>query len=284
MAGSPAGAAPLPPDVAAMISAASDDPATLSAVVRVAKRTNPASIAEIDLLVGDLQPKATPGRNPGLTTAVQPQGWRGKGEIGGGVSTGNTDQQSLALGLDLEKDMARWWHSVDATADLQREDGEMTKERYFLALASHYKVTRRFYAVGVLWGESDRFAGYHSRFSESLGIGYRLADRPGLKLRVEGGPAARQADYIDTGHETSFAFRAAAYLSWKFAPGAQFTQRAVGYLEQANSTLIATSAITTKLNDTLAARASYEVRYESAPPRSRKHTDTTSRLTVVYGF
>jgi len=266
-----------------MIDAAASDPGTLDAVVRVAKKTNPDSAAEIDAQVRQAKVRAEVKKRE-ISQQSFFEGWDGKGEVGGNLSTGNTDQEGLALGLDLEKDAPHWWYTVDTAADIQREDKAVTKERYFVSLASHYKITRRFYVVGVLWGESDRFAGYYSRYSESLGMGYRLIDNSILKLRAEGGPALRQANYIDTGPEQSASFRLAEYLSWKLGYRNDFTQRMVGYLQSGNSTVISSAALTTKLYEALAARASFEVRYESKPPSGRKNTDTTTRVTLVYSF
>lgn len=277
-------AAPLPAPVAKMIEAATNDPEALAAIVRIAKKTNPQSIAEIDAQVAQLKAQAEARKKREVATRSFFQGWEGKGELGGAVSTGNTKQESLALGLELEKDALHWWHTLDATADVQREDREVTKERYFLSLATHYKLTRRAYVVGVLWGESDRFAGYYSRFSESVGLGYRLADSPTFKLRVEAGPALRQANYIETGRERSGSFRAAEYLRWKLDARNEFTQRVVSYLQSGNSTVIGSAAVTTELYDAVAARASFEIRYESEPPLGRENTDTTSRVTLVYSF
>jgi putative salt-induced outer membrane protein len=274
----------LPGPVARMIEAAANDPETLDAVVRVAKKTNPNSIAEIDAQVAQLKAQSEARKTREAATQGFFHGWQGKGQVGANISTGNTQQEGLALGLDLEKDAPRWWYTLDATADVLREDKEVTKERYFLSIATHYKITRRAYVVGVLWGESDRFAGYYSRFSESLGLGYRLVDNSTVKLRVEGGPALREANYIETGREQSGSFRAAEYLSWNFGLRNEFTQSVVGYLQSGNSTVIGSTALTTKLYDALAARASFEIRYESQPPRGRVNTDTTSRVALVYGF
>jgi putative salt-induced outer membrane protein len=267
-----------------MIEAAANDPDTLDAVVRVAKKTNPDSIAEIDKQVAQLKARAEAQERRKAATQGFFQGWKGKGQAGVNISTGNTQQEGLALGLELEKDTPRWWHSIDATADVLREDNELTKERYFLALATHYKLTPRIYLVGVLWGESDRFAGYYYRFSEGVGLGYRLFNNPVFKLRFEGGPALREANYIETGPEQSGSLRAAEYLNWKFNSRNAFTQSVVAYLQSGNSTVIGATALTTKIYGDLAARASFEVRYESEPPTGRENTDTTSRVTLVYGF
>lgn len=277
-------ATPLPEPVARMIEAAANDPEALAAVVRVAKKTNPNSIPEIDAQVAQLKAQSEVRKRREAASQGFFQGWEGQGEAGGSVSTGNTKEEGLALGLELEKDAPHWWHTLDATADVKREDKTVTKERYFLSLASHYKLTPRAYVVGVLWGEGDRFAGYYSRFSQSVGLGYRLLDSPTVKLRVEGGPALREVDYIETGPEHSGSFRAAEYLSWKLGARNEFSQRVVGYLQSGNSTVISSAALTTKLYDALAARASFELRYESQPPLGRDSTDTTSRVTLVYSF
>jgi putative salt-induced outer membrane protein len=267
-----------------MIEAAANDPEEFDAVVRVAKKTNPDSIAEIDAQVAQLKARSEARKTREAATQGFFQGWEGKGQAGATVSTGNTKQEGVALGLELEKDAPHWWYDLDATVDVLREDKEVTKERYFVSISTHYKLTRRAYVVGVLWGESDRFAGYYSRFSESLGMGYRLVDNSKVKLRVEGGPALREANYIETGPERSGSFRAGEYLSWKFGLRNEFTQSVVGYLQSGNSTVIGSTALTTKLYDALAARASFEIRYESQPQLGRENTDTSSRVTLVYSF
>ena len=104
------------------------------------------------------------------------------------------------------------------------------------------------------------------------------------KSRVEAGPALRQANYVETGPEHSASLRAAEYFTWAFAPRNQLRQSLVAYWEGGNSTVIGSTALTTTLYEALAARASFEVRYESQPPRDRENTDTTTRLTLVYSF
>jgi putative salt-induced outer membrane protein len=94
----------------------------------------------------------------------------------------------------------------------------------------------------------------------------------------------RQAAYISNDYENTVAARLAAYLAWRFYPRLEFTQSFVTYLESKNSTLLASSALTTKLQGPLSAKASYEVRFEDDPPQGRQKTDSTTRLTLVFGF
>lgn len=279
-----AGAAPLPPGVAEILDAAADDPDTLTAVVKAAKKANPAAAADIDAHVAALTAKAAAQKAAIAATQGFLEGWSGKGEIGGSISTGNTDDMGGVISLALEKQTPVWGHDLNVTIDAKEEDGKTTKDRYFGAYSLQRKLTPKLYVVGVLWGERDRFAGFNYRFSESLGVGYRVFDSPKLKLRLEGGPSVRQAEYLMTGKETTVAARAAGYLSWQFMPRVEFSQSLVTYLEKHNSTVLASTALTTKLQKQVSARASYEVRHEQDPPDDREQTDTTTRLTVVFNF
>jgi len=272
-------AAPLPQAVADVIAAAADDPETLKAVIKAAKKANPGSVAEIDAQVAALQ--APGAATPAAAMAEQTPA---RAQLGGSISTGNTNERAFAAALDFEKQTAAWGHDLNLSLDYKREGEDTTKDRYFAAYSLQRKLTPRLYAVGVLWGERDRFAGYNFRFSESLGLGYRLIDRPKLKLRLEGGPALRQAEYLSSDYEGTIAARGAGYLTWRIGPRLEFSQTLVAYLENRNTTLLASSAITTRLQGAFSARASYELRHEAEPPNDRQKTDTTTRVTLLYSF
>lgn len=282
--GADAHAEPLPKPAADMIAAVADDPEALKAVVLAARKANPDSRAEIDALVASLSREAQAQRAARAERWGFLEGWNGKGEFGASASTGNTVDEGFSIALSLDKETPHWDSDVALALDFKRENDETTKERYFGAYSTRYKITPRTYAVGVLWAERDRFAGFNRRFAESVGLGYRLIERPRLKLRVEAGPALRQSDYLDTGRENTVAARVADYLTWKLNPRLEFTQSLVAYLEDRNSTLLTSAAISTQLQRKFSLRASYEVRHEEDPPLDRENTDTTTRLTVVYSF
>lgn len=279
-----AGAAPLPQPVADMIAAAADDPATLKAVVAMAKKTNPDSVAEIDAQVKGLADRAEAARVAKLESQGFLEGWKGEGELGLDVSTGNVSERGFTAGLGFAKETLRWRHAFDFDANYRRTEGVTTAERYFGGYNGRYKFSERFYAVGVLSAEKDTFAGFNSRFTEGLGLGYVVVDRPDLKFSIEGGPALRQTDYEDGDNDSTIAARIAGDLAWTIREGTVFTQTASGYFESSNATLAATTAITTKLAGALAARASFDVRHETDPPAGREKTDTTTRVTLVYSF
>jgi putative salt-induced outer membrane protein len=277
-------AAPLPKPVADMIEAAADDPETLKFVVKAAKKANPDSVAEIDALAAASTKQAADEKARKTAEAGFLRGWKTKVELGGSIKTGNTDEQAFTAAVDFDRETPKWDHDLNLTVDRKIESGALTTDRYFLAYSAQRKFSPRFYAVGVLWGERDTFAGYDYRFSESVGVGYRVINAPDITLRFEVGPALRQADYLLNGYESTVAARSAGYLTWRLSPRLDFTQSLVSYLDTKNSTLLAASALTTKLQGSISAKASYEVRHEANPPEGRQKTDTTSRLTLLFGF
>ena len=284
LAAGPAGATPLPPGVAAMIDAAANDPATLKTVVTVAKKANPGSTAEIDVQVAALADKSAAAKTERLATQSIYEGWDGKGQIGLYSHTGNTSDGGIAVGLNLDKDGLRWRHIVSLLADYQQENGKPTKEKYSAGYEADYKFTKRFYGYGVLYGEQDIFASIQGRFSESLGLGYRVIDRKTMTLGLEAGPAIRQTAYIGAPSLDTVDVRLAGDFSWTFWDNTTFTQTAWTYLEHRNPTFTASTAVTTKLQKGISARASFDVTHEGDPPPGREKTDTTSRLTLVFSF
>ncbi len=287
-----AAADPIPAGVASMIEAAAKDPAKLKVVADIAKQTNPASAAEIDARVAEINAAAEAARIEKLSSQTFLEGWTGQGEAGGFVSTGNAEESGLALGLGLKKESLKWRHRVDAIADYRETEGVKTKERYFAGYEGNYKITDRLYAVGALSWEKDVFAGIDRRFAESLGIGYRVIDQKTLRADVDASVAARQTEYVRPKvavagkdySESTIGGRLGGRLVWDINENTSLSEVAVAYIDSRSNTLESTTALTTRLSGSLAARLSFNIRNESDPPVGREQTDTTTRASLVYSF
>jgi putative salt-induced outer membrane protein len=277
-------AAPLPPAVAAMLEAAAGNPDQLKAVADIAKKTNPGSVAEIDAQLAAIDKAQAAAREQKLADQGFLDGWSGSGEAGGFISSGNTNTKGVALGLNVVKETRKWRHALRGFVDYQQQDGVTSRERYFAGYEGNYNITPDFYALLTLSWERDPFSGFNRRFAQSLGLGYRIVNSDTLKLSVEGGPALRQTRFTDGVNDSAFAARAAANLDWQISDSLQFTQTGLLFYDDFNTSTQAISALTFRLSDAISARASFQFNSESNPPLGRKNTDTTSRVTIVYGF
>lgn len=276
----------VPPEIAKMIDAAyaSGDDAAVKAVVDLAKKTNPDAAAAIDAQSKALADKREADRVKAMAEAGWTDLWKGEGQIGASISTGNTDEVGIAAGLRLERDGLKWRHKLNGLIDYQETSNIKVKERFFAGYDLNYKITDRLYAVGTLSWERDQFAGFDNRFIESLGLGYGIVRSDRWKVDVEGGVAARQTDYRLTGWESDIVGRAALDAAWKISDTATFTERAEVFFGGRTTTITSLTAITAKLMGALSARLSYDVKHETDPEPGRKATDTTTRASLVYDF
>lgn len=275
----------LPDPVRRMVVAAAQtgDAAQIAAVVKFAKETNPESVDEIDSIVAKVGAQRDAEREQALRHARTFENWHGSGEVGGSTATGNSDTTTIAVGLKLRKDGWRWQHKFDAIADIQRSDGENTQERLAANYQANLTLSERSYVLGRVGWERNAVAGLRSRFTETLGLGYRFFDQPHFRWDVEAGPALSQTRFFNYS-ENRFAGRVATNIRWDVSPGITFTEDASALLQSGSSSFLSTSALTSKLLGALSARLSYNVQHETNPPNGRKRTDTITRATLVYDF
>ncbi len=282
----PAQADPIPASVEKMIleAAKTGSPVTLDTVSAVAAAALPESATEIRALVDSLRTRAEAERIAQLEELSYFQGWHGEGELGASKVTGNTDTTDIAIGIRLTKDGLKWAHKFNVTGDYQHAQGVAGVDKYLAGYEANYKFNAQLFLFGLLQWDRDHFAGFNNRVTESAGLGYNIFHTPKLRWDVTLGPAFRQIDQVIGPMQHDVEARLATRLTWNISDATIFTEEMSFYIGGGNSTSQATTAITTKLIDALAARASFNIKKETAPGSGFKKTDTASRVTLVYGF
>jgi putative salt-induced outer membrane protein len=276
-------AAPVPAETERLIRAAT--PAQLDMVAAVAKTAYPESVAEIDALVASIKANAAEVRRQRLESQGLFAGWAGEGQVGASVTSGNTEDTAVNVGIALNREGLSWNHHLNAIADFQSADGETTREGYRVGYQLDYKISNLWFAYGLFQWERDRFAQLDRRFTESLGIGYNVLTMAPFTLVVDGGVALRQTKYIlPAVEDNDVAARINAKFAWDIRPGLRFTEEAGGLFGETTSTLFSRSAITVAVTGAVSARASFDVKYESEPPPGVESTDTITRFALVYSF
>ena len=276
---------PIPAQTEILLRAAADkNDATLASTADLAKKAFPKSAKEIDALVKQLHSVATHRHQEKLRHLGLLRGWKGHGQVGASNTSGNTRSTGLAVGLDFSREGLKWTHAFNATFDYERDNGVQTKGRYFASYQSNYRFSDRLYLLGLASWESDRFSGFDSRATETLGFGYSLVRTPAVALSLEGGPALRQTDFVVAGPKNTFAARAAVNYAWAVMPNLKLTENMSYYNENQDGTFTANTAFTVGLIGSLSMQASYLAQYESAPPTLLHRYNSTARTTLVYSF
>lgn len=283
-------AASIPPDVEAMLREAvtNGDKGTAETVAKVARATNPTEAAAIDLFVRSLlEEKAEKDRHDRETLLASQgyfEGWRGEGQVGFGLTSGNTQEVSGVLGLSLKKETLQTRHKFDALVDFLRTNHVTTREKFAASYALDYLLGEHLYAYGIGGWEQDRFAGYARRFTESFGIGLRAVDAPNMTLDLDAGPAFRQTLFTDGTSASRIGPRASLTYKWTMPRGMVFTEDASVVSDDGGTTFISNTAFTSKIIGGLSGRVSVKVQTESNRPAGARPTDTATRATLVYTF
>ncbi len=278
--------AAIPLQVKAMLDAAlaSGNESEVATIVKYARATAPDNADAITAMVDSWHAERLAKRQEKLREAGPFDLWKGRAEVGGYFTTGNTENIGLSGALDLQRETLRWRHKIRVAADYQESLGLVSREHYLAAYEPNFKFGPRGYVYGAAQYESDRFLGYTDRYSASLGAGYSAIKQPGMTLDVELGPAYRHTNYTDATVESSIAARGSLDFDWKLSRAITLSQDASAYIQHFNSSITGTTALNAKLIGPLAAKLSYSVQYESMPPIGRVGTDTTSRASLVYSF
>ena len=276
----------IPEPIRAMLDAAiaAGSEGEVATIVKYARAADPASGDAVARLAQDWRDERARARQTRIERASMFDLWTGRAELGGFVSTGNSDITGLTGIVDLTREGLEWRHKIRAQADFQRSLNQTTREHYVASYQPNWKVDDRRYVYGAAQFESDRFFGYTERYSASVGAGYSAVRSPAVSLNLELGPAYRHTEFTDARTESSIAARGSVDLDWKLSPGVTLTHDASAYVQHYNSTVTATSALAARLVGPLSAQVSYTVQYESMPPIGRVSTDTTSRASLVYTF
>lgn len=277
---------PIPAPIKAMIDAAiaSGNDTEVATIVKYARTADPASGDAVLALATAWREEQAAQRHATLKQAGPLDLWSRRAELGGYLTTGNSETVGGTAVIDVQREGLNWRHKVRLQADYQESLGITTREHYLAAYEPNLKLSPRRYAYGAMQYESDRFLGYNDRYSLSAGAGYNAIQQPGLRLDLELGPAFRSTYFSDGTEEASLAARGKLDFSWQMTPSLSLTQAASTYIQKFNSTVSSSTGLSAQLLGPLAARLSYVVQYESMPPAGRKTTDTTSRASLVYSF
>jgi len=278
--------AQMPEPVRTMLEAAmeSGDTSALAAVARFAKQTNPQHSAEIDDMVRGYLASLAAEKEAEIRQAGMFGNWTGSGELGGFITTGNTDSTGVSAGLSLERRGIDWLHKFRAIVDYQRSDNVTTRNQWMASYEPNFTLNNTIYAYGLAMYEKDRFQGFSDRTTVSGGVGVRLIQEENASLDLKGGPAWRRTIWLGDPDTTEFNTLAGADLRWQLSPAFEFKNNAQALWSSGNSTYNNTTSLTGKLNGSLSARVSYAVRHETAPPIGSEQTDTITRATLVYDF
>lgn len=295
--------AELPSGAQAMIDAAmaSGDEQKVATALDLARAAFPGSSDDIDAIAAGWgaalaarKAAADAAREEAIRGADVLSLWHGRAELGGFQSSGNSSNVGASASLAVKRQGIDWSHALRAKADLQRQNGNTSRQQVMLAYEPRWQFGRDVFAFGLAQFEHDRLQRLAGRYSVSGGIGYRLIEAENLKLSVKAGPALRISDFRGETSESSLGGLVGLDFEWQLFDRVKLTQmtnavaetggQATVVLAGSRTSLDINTGLEFKVSDRLVSRFAYEVEYDSNPPPGTVSTDTLARATLVYDF
>lgn len=211
-------------------------------------------------------------------------GWDTQAELGAVRTGGNTSTQSLHAKLKTAYSTGRWVHTVRGSAVNNSTSGTTSAERYAASFRSDYKVSNFDYIFGRYAFDTDRFSGYKSRHSGSLGYGHYFLRDEIWQWKGEIGAGARQTRYIPAPTDNEVVGRAATYLKWKISDSATFIQHLETEGGKKGWVSNSVSALKNKINGNLSSKIALNLQHNSNAPAGKKKLDSELAVTFVYAF
>ena len=226
-----------------------------------------------------------------LAHAQSISGFSGEASLNGSSTTGNTETTDVGFGLKLAKDTGLWRHSIKASSDFGRADGNTNKKRYALGYKIDRDINERLYAFANADYFSDDFGAFKQGYFLGTGLGYQmLVDAP-TTWRLEAGAGYRSQKSrltlnnplgVPSIRENELAGRLYSDFDHSFNDGVSIYND-TELLYSASDTFITNEVgVTSQLWESLALRASFRVENHSNVPEGREKTDTISRIGVVF--
>lgn len=210
--------------------------------------------------------------------------WSGEAEIGILVTRGNTHTSSQNIKLGVAYTTGKWEHKLRLASLHSTDSGVVSADRFSALYRSTRQIGMKAYAFGDLRHVNDRFAGFIFRNTEVIGYGRKLYRTSTFKWDAEVGGGARQSHYTDDTRRNDGIVRLATELEWKFTPTSDFKQHLFVETGSANTLTQSTSSLSVKINSSLAMKLGLNIQNNSKIPPGKKHTDTTTSVTLVYDF
>ena len=217
--------------------------------------------------------------------AAQEPAWTGKGEFGLVKTTGNTETESLLLGLEFVKEQEKWRHRAAVSALSAEDSGNTTAERYGFEWQSDYKLADKSWVLGSFRYESDEFSAFDNQQTLTFGYGRNLIDNNVSKLTGEIGIGYRDAELKATGVSNSEAIvRGLLDYSHQVTDNSEFTNRFLVESGSDNTFLQNLAGFSVSMNDRFAMKFGFEYRHNTDVPFGVDDTDTITSANLVVNF
>lgn len=216
-----------------------------------------------------------------------PKNWKNETQLSFLSTRGNSQSRTLGAGekFNWAKEKRRfelWADALNVESDNQR-----TSERYDAGEKVERKLADRNYVFERGLWESNRYAGFTTRYDVSLGLGRNVVKTTMNDLFLELGGGYINEQFVNAPRSDFGSGRVYAKYVRTFSPASNFSQDGE-YLHNFDSPngyrVNAESALTAGLSTHLALKVSYTWKHVHEPPAGFKRDDNTTLVSLLINY
>ncbi|MDX8381088.1 MAG: DUF481 domain-containing protein [Ghiorsea sp.] len=210
--------------------------------------------------------------------------WKGNAELGFVQTGGNTDTSSLNVKGKAINDGEEWRTTAEVGALKSKDTGNTTSEKYDASVQEDWKLMESGYLFARLGYEQDKFGGYNSRTSETIGYGFDILKEEAMQWNAEVGAGARQSEDTVAAKTSDSILRASTVFNWKISDTAAFSQElSTEGSSKGGYTTKSVTGLTNQVAGNLSSKISYSVSNNSKSTAA-KASDTILAASLVYSY
>ncbi|CAN0407105.1 unnamed protein product [Discosporangium mesarthrocarpum] len=206
-------------------------------------------------------------------------------ELGALLTSGNTDEQNLNFGAEVEIDQTDWDYLFSVNG-LYAESENVVKAQRVVGIARvNYEITEYSFFQTRASHEDDRFNGFDSQSDLTFSYGHDfLLNQPTMDLSLVGGIGARYSRLEDGSTKEEPILRLAGEYDWNLSESALFSQDLSVDAGSNSDIYRSETSIETQILGNLSLRFAVRIRHQTEVPVGRKNTDTQTAITFNMEF
>ena len=206
-------------------------------------------------------------------------------ELGALFTSGNTDEQSLNFGAEIEIDQTDWDYRFSVDGLYTSSAGTVKAQKATGIARANYQISEISYFQTRASHEDDRFSGFKSQSDLTFSYGHDLmTNNANMDLSLVGGIGVRWTRFNDGGDSDEPILRLAGEYDWTISESAHFSQDLSVEAGSDSDIYRSETAIETAILDNLSLRFSVNIKHQTEVPVGKENTDTQTAITFVMNF
>ena len=229
----------------------------------------------------------------GISVSAFAEGWKGQGEAGLIVSSGNTDSENANVGLKFTKEGEVWIHEFGLGLYQASNNDIDSAESFNADYTIKRDLSERRFIFGALSYLDDDFDGFTEQASAAVGYGYRLFNSEPRAWDVAIGVGYRDTSeltLLEDGTELEGEDLSGATLVLrsdfrnKLTSNTEFLSNFIAEIGSDNTFVESDTAIVVSMSEAFALKAGILFRHNTDPAPDADDTDTITSVNLVYNF